>query len=69
MDATIDYDLIKEKEVFVATTFLGEERRHFYDLLKTNFDHYFKEDKNMIIEQIDALKYANKRDDALNALS
>ena len=28
-----------------------------------------EEDKNMIIEQIDALKYASKRDDALNALS
>ena len=48
MDETIDYSLLKDKEVYVATTFLGEERRHFYDLLKTNFDHYFKSDKNMI---------------------
>ena len=48
LDSVIDYDLIRDKEVYVATTFLGKERQHFYDLVKTNYEHYFKKDREMI---------------------
>ena len=55
MDEYIDYDLVKSKDVFVATTFLGDKRSSFYDLLKTNYDHYFTKEGNMI-------KYTNLKE-------
>ena len=48
LDSVIDYDLIRDKEVYVATTFLGKERHHFYNLVQTNYEHYFKKDREMI---------------------
>ena len=55
MDEVINYELIKEKEIYVATTFLGNDRKSFFDLLKTNYEHYFTKDHNMI-------KYQNLRE-------
>lgn len=48
MERVIDTSKIKDKEVYVATTFLGDKREHFYDLLKTNYEHYFTKNNNMI---------------------
>ena len=48
MDSVIQYDEIRKHEIYVATTFLGEKRRHFYDLLRTNYEHYFTKDHEMI---------------------
>lgn len=48
MDSVIDYEKIKQNEIYVATTFLGEKRKHFFDLLKTNYEHYFTKDHDMI---------------------
>ena len=47
MDNTIDYEKIKGKEIFVATTFLGGEKSTFFDLLRTNYKHYFKDDNQI----------------------
>lgn len=55
MDETIDYDKVRGHDVFVATTYLGEKRTHFYDLVRTNYEHYFAKDKNMI-------KYTNLKE-------
>lgn len=44
MRDTIDFDLIKGKEIYVATTHLGNEKSTFFDLLRTNYKHYFKSD-------------------------
>ncbi len=44
MRETIDFELMKDKEVYVATTHLGSEKSTFFDLLGTNYKHYFKSD-------------------------
>ena len=54
-DDVMDYDKVRQKEVYVATTYLGEDRKAFFDLLKTNYEHFFSEDKQMI-------KYKNLSD-------
>ena len=41
---SIDFDKIKDKKVYVATTRLGDENASFFDLIKTNYKHYFKSD-------------------------
>jgi NTE family protein len=48
MEDTIDYDLLRQKDVYVATTYLGDNRDKFYDLIKTNYDHYLKNNENLI---------------------
>jgi NTE family protein len=47
MHQTIDFDLIKDKEVFVATTHLGDEKSTFFDLLRTNYKHFFKSEQQI----------------------
>lgn len=41
MESVLDYDLLKDKDVFVATTYIGDENAHFYDIIKANYQHYF----------------------------
>ncbi|QMS85709.1 patatin-like phospholipase family protein [Candidatus Xianfuyuplasma coldseepsis] len=48
---TIDYDIIKDKEIYVATTHIGDDNSTFFDLLRTNYEHYFK--KNQRIHYVD----------------
>lgn len=40
--STVNFDLIKDKEVYVAATLLGNENSSFFDLLHTNYLHYVK---------------------------
>ncbi|MCK5388696.1 MAG: patatin-like phospholipase family protein [Candidatus Izimaplasma sp.] len=47
LDNTIDYDKITDKEVYIATTYLGGEKSSFFDLIRTNYKHYFKSDKQI----------------------
>jgi NTE family protein len=57
---TIDCDVLRTKDVFVTTTFLGNEKSTFFDLLRTNYLHYFKSENQT--------KYQNLReitDDAI----
>jgi len=44
---TIDFDLLKQKEVYVAATFLGDEKSTFFDLIRTNYKHYFKKEEQI----------------------
>jgi len=48
MEDTISYDLLRRKDVYVATTYLGDNRDSFKDLIKTNYDHYLKNNENLI---------------------
>lgn len=45
IDQSVDYDKVREKDVFVVTTHLGNEKSTFFDLLRTNYKHYFKSEK------------------------
>jgi len=44
IDETIDFEKLKDKEVYIATTYLGGEKSTFFDLLNINIKHYFKDD-------------------------
>lgn len=57
MRNTIDFSKIKDKEIYIATTHLGDKKSTFIDLLRTNYKHYFKNEQQ--IEYIDF----NKLDD------
>jgi len=46
MDETIDYKKLKGKEVYVATTHIGDDKSTFFDLIKVNYRHYLKADKH-----------------------
>lgn len=48
MSNTLQYDLVRQMDVFVAVTYLGEDRRSFFDLLRSNYEHHFMKDKKMI---------------------
>jgi NTE family protein len=45
--STIDFDLVKQQEVYVTATHLGGENGTFFDLVKTNFKHYFQKDQQV----------------------
>lgn len=53
---TIDFEELKQKEVYVATTHLGNEKSTFFDLIRTNYKHYFKKDQQV--------RYIDLRDQA-----
>ncbi len=48
----IDFDLVKEKDIFVTTTHLGDEKSTFFDLLRTNYKHYFHKDTQVRYENL-----------------
>ena len=47
LEETVDYSKLKNKEVYVATTHLGTKKSTFFDLLNTNYKHYFKSDQQI----------------------
>lgn len=51
---TVDFSKLANKDVYVATTHLGDEKSTFFDLIRTNYKHYFKKDQQ--------IKYSNLRD-------
>jgi len=55
IDETITFDKIKDKEIYVATTYLGGEKSTFFDLLNTNYKHYFKADNQITYHSLKAL--------------
>lgn len=52
MDEHIKFDKITGKELYISTTRVGEGHGTFFDLFKTNYQHFFK--KNSQIDYIDA---------------
>ncbi len=47
MDEIIDYENIKDKEIYIATTYLGNEKGTFFELLRTNYKHFFKSESQI----------------------
>lgn len=47
LEDSIDFERIKDKEIYVATTHLGNEKSTFFDLIRTNYKHYFKKDQQV----------------------
>lgn len=55
IDHSIDYDKVRLKDVFVATTHLGNDKGNFFDLLKTNYLHYFKSENQTKYQELKKL--------------
>ena len=49
---TIDIELLRDKEIYVSTTLLGDEKSTFFDLIRTNYKHYFKSDLQVHYQNI-----------------
>lgn len=47
LEETVDFSRIKDKEVYVAATHLGNEESSFFDLFHMNIKHFFKEDQQI----------------------
>ena len=47
MDDTIDMSLIEGKEIYVSTTYVGDKKSKFIDLLKANYKHFWKKDNHI----------------------
>lgn len=54
VETTIDFDLVKDKEIYIATTHLGDKKSTFIDLIRTNYKHFFKDD-----QQIEYINFNN----------
>jgi len=52
MRNTIDFSLLKNKEVFIATTHLGDKDGTFADLVRTNYKHFFKSEKQVTYQSL-----------------
>ena len=61
MDETIDYEKIRDKDIFITTTYLGGPESTFFDLLRTNYKHYFKSDKQISYHHLKELSDENIR--------
>ena len=52
---TIDFEKVQNKEVYVATTHLGSEKSTFFDLLRTNYKHFFKSEQQITYQKLSDL--------------
>jgi len=59
IDEALDFDKVRGKDVFVATTYLGTEKSSFFDLLQTNYKHYFKSEKQIKYQNLNVLSNEN----------
>ncbi|AIO19308.1 hypothetical protein KQ51_01432 [Candidatus Izimaplasma bacterium HR1] len=55
---TIDFESIRNKEIYIATTHLGDQKSTFFDLIRTNYKHFFKADQQ--IEYIDLNQFEDE---------
>lgn len=55
IDDALDFNKVRQKDVFVATTHLGSEKSTFFDLLQTNYKHYFKSEKQTKYQNLNEL--------------
>ncbi|MEC9485794.1 MAG: patatin-like phospholipase family protein [Candidatus Izemoplasma sp.] len=60
IEETVDFEKIKDKEVYVATTRLGDENASFFDLIKTNYKHFFKSDYQVDFYDINKIEAAKR---------
>lgn len=61
MTEVVDFELIKDKKVFVATTRIGDKDAHFYDVIKANYKHYFKKDQQVDYYDINNYSFNDKK--------
>lgn len=47
IDETINFEKLVGKEIYVSATVLGDQKGRFFDLLKTNFKHYYQKDNQI----------------------
>ncbi len=57
MSLTLDLEKIKDKEIYIATTLLGDEKSTFFDLIHINYKHYFKSDNQITYHSLHNLEY------------
>ena len=55
MDETIDFKKIRDKDIYITTTNLGGSESTFFDLIRTNYKHYFKSDKQISYHHLNEL--------------
>ena len=61
MDETIDYSKIVDKEIYISTTVLGDQKGRFFDLLKTNFRHYYRKDNQIKYAELNKMTEENMK--------
>lgn len=54
LDESLKQNKIKGKDIFVSVTHLGDKESSFFDLLKTNYKHFFMDESQ--------IKYTNLKD-------
>lgn len=59
IDNALDYNKVRGKDVFVATTHLGHDKTSFFDLLQTNYKHYFKSENQTKYQNLNVLEDEN----------
>ncbi len=57
MEESINFDKIKDKDIFIATTHLGTEKSTFFDLIRMNYRHYFKSDHQIAYQELSKFKH------------
>jgi NTE family protein len=58
---TIDFSLLKDKEVYIAATKVGSEQGGFFDLISTNYEHYIKSNSQIDYKNIQSMKEESVR--------
>jgi len=56
LDDTVQFEKLRDKEVYVAATHLGNEKSTFFDLININYKHYFKAEKQVTYHLLRDLK-------------
>lgn len=61
LDETVNFDKIRDKEVYIATTHLGNKKSTFFDILNMNYKHFFKEDHQIRYIDLNTVDDEDKR--------
>ncbi len=43
----VDFDAVRTKEVYIATTRIGDDNSSFFDLVRANYRHYFTDEQTI----------------------
>jgi len=60
MKNIIDFSAIEKKQVFIATTHLGDKNGTFIDLVRTNYKHFFKSEKQITYQDLNSFSDHDK---------
>jgi NTE family protein len=62
IEETMDFSLLKDKEVYIAATKVGSEQGGFFDLISTNYEHYIKSNSQIDYKNIQMMKESVVKD-------